>query len=216
MFGQFASAACISKESLSIVHFIVSLPDVLLAPNFVALLVHWSKLFNCLQTLFMVWFLVSGWAFRILFFSLWFLPFAGPFLLGTFSKAAIVEVYISHLAWDTFPVLSFWEVVFCTQLRWLYFLEHYCIYQNVLGFGSIASSMKEMFVIGVVCIFTHFSFSYKVYRKSLQCLQLFVQRLAWQMLECWNLTLSQEIYNCCSHDCCSRDACLTKQKFVVV
>ncbi|CAK9215058.1 unnamed protein product [Sphagnum jensenii] len=42
-------------------------------------------------TLFMVWFLVSGWAFRIFFFSLWFLPFAGPFLLGTLSKAAIVE-----------------------------------------------------------------------------------------------------------------------------
>ncbi len=44
MFGQFASAACISKESLNIVHFVVSSPDVLhlvlLPPNFVAQLVH--------------------------------------------------------------------------------------------------------------------------------------------------------------------------------
>ncbi|XP_024382493.1 uncharacterized protein [Physcomitrium patens] len=42
-------------------------------------------------SLFLVWFIVSGWAFRIFFFSLWFLPFAGPFLLGTISKAAVVE-----------------------------------------------------------------------------------------------------------------------------
>ncbi len=44
VFGQFASAACISKESLNIVHFVVSSPDVLhlvlLPPDFVAQLVH--------------------------------------------------------------------------------------------------------------------------------------------------------------------------------
>lgn len=48
----------------------------------------------------MLWFLVSGWAFRIFFFSLWFLPFAGPLLINSLSKAAVVEV-ISLLASQT-------------------------------------------------------------------------------------------------------------------
>lgn len=45
-----------------------------------------------LQSLLLLWFIVSGWAFRVFFFSLWFLPFAGPLLIGTLSKAAVVEV----------------------------------------------------------------------------------------------------------------------------
>jgi hypothetical protein len=42
-------------------------------------------------SLLLLWFIISGWAFRIFFFSLWFLPFAGPLLIGTLSKAAVVE-----------------------------------------------------------------------------------------------------------------------------
>lgn len=42
-------------------------------------------------SLLLLWFIVSGWAFRVFFFSLWFLPFAGPLLIGTLSKAAVVE-----------------------------------------------------------------------------------------------------------------------------
>ncbi|KAJ3681759.1 hypothetical protein LUZ60_014332 [Juncus effusus] len=44
-----------------------------------------------LGTLFFVWFLLSGWFFRIFFFATWVLPFAAPILIGAFANNFAIE-----------------------------------------------------------------------------------------------------------------------------
>lgn len=45
-----------------------------------------------LQTLFFVWFALSGWLFRILIFATWVLPFAGPLLIGAVANNLVIKV----------------------------------------------------------------------------------------------------------------------------
>lgn len=46
----------------------------------------------CLQTLFFLWFALSGWMFRFLIFGTWILPLAGPLLIGTVANNFIIKV----------------------------------------------------------------------------------------------------------------------------
>lgn len=50
-----------------------------------------TPLGKILTTLAFMWFLLSGWLFRIVFFSLWVLPFAAPVLISTAARNAVVE-----------------------------------------------------------------------------------------------------------------------------
>lgn len=50
-----------------------------------------TTLGKAVATLFFAWFVLSGWFFRLFFYSVWLLPLAAPLLIGTLSKNLIVE-----------------------------------------------------------------------------------------------------------------------------
>ncbi|KAJ1388590.1 hypothetical protein SESBI_39006 [Sesbania bispinosa] len=43
------------------------------------------------QTIFFIWFLLSGWLFRFLIIATWVLPFAGPLLIGTLANTLVIK-----------------------------------------------------------------------------------------------------------------------------
>lgn len=49
------------------------------------------------QTIFFLWFVLSGWLFRSLILATWVLPIAGPLLLGAVANNLVVKVSVKSV-----------------------------------------------------------------------------------------------------------------------
>lgn len=69
-------------------------------------------LISIFQTIFFLWFALSGWLFRVIIVATWVLPIAGPLLIGAVANNFVIKVYYTQPFLFSILRFSIWYIMF--------------------------------------------------------------------------------------------------------